>query len=98
VTGRLVVRPQAATELLKARQWFDTQRPGLGNEFALEVDLTLSEVLARPGSFPQVHGATRRAIVRRFPYGVFFRIAGDVVVILGIVHGHRDPRIWRQRL
>lgn len=94
---RLVVRPQAATELLEAQQWFDEQRTGLGQEFGLEVDLTVSEVLTRPESFPRVHGEMRRAIVHRFPYGVFFRIVADTIVILGIIHGHRNPESWRNR-
>jgi len=71
--------------------------PGLGREFAVEVDLTMTAVLDRPESFPQVHGATRRAIVHRFPYGVFFRVAAAEIVILGIVHGRRNPSRWRQR-
>jgi plasmid stabilization system protein ParE len=97
VTRRLVVRPQAQAEILEARHWYDQQRAGLGEQFALEVDLTVSAVLERPLSFPVVHGATRRAIVRRFPYGVFFRILSDEIVILGIVHGHREPSLWRER-
>jgi plasmid stabilization system protein ParE len=96
VTRRLVLRPQAETELLEARDWYDQQQAGLGEQFALEVDLTVSAVLERPLSFPVVQGATRRAIVQRFPYGVFFRILSDEIVILGIVHGHRDPKRWRE--
>jgi plasmid stabilization system protein ParE len=97
VSARLVVRPQATAELVEARDWFDAQRPGLGHEFMLEVDVTMSEVLSRPESFPLVHGETRRAIVHRFPYGVFFRIGADASVILGIIHGRRDPESWRHR-
>jgi plasmid stabilization system protein ParE len=83
--------------LLEAQQWFDEQRTGLGQEFGLEVDLTISEVLTRPHSFPQVHGEMRRAIVHRFPYGVFFLIVADTIVVLGIIHGHRNPESWRNR-
>jgi plasmid stabilization system protein ParE len=97
VIHRLVVRPQAQAELLAARRWYDHQRAGLGGEFAREVDLAVSAVLERPLSFPTVHKAIRRAIVRRFPYGVFFRILSDEIVILGIVHGHREPNHWRRR-
>lgn len=97
MTRRLVVRPQAQSEILEARHWYDQQQAGLGVQFALEVDLTVSAVLERPLSFPVVHGATRRAIVRRFPYGVFFHVLLDEIVILGIVHGHREPSRWRER-
>jgi hypothetical protein len=89
VTARLVVRPEAATELREAREWFDAQRPGLGNEFVSEVDLTISG-LARPESFLQVHGPTRRAIVHRFPYGVFFSKCPDAIVILDRLRASRS--------
>ena len=97
MTRRLVVRPQAETELLEARDWYDQQQTGLGERFAREVDLTVSAVVDRPLSFPLVDDATRRAIVWRFPYGVFFRVLPDEIVILGIVHGHRQPSRWRER-
>lgn len=97
MTRRLVVRPQAIAEFVEARDWFDAQRPGLGQEFVMEVDLTMFDVHARPESFPAVHGEKRRAIVHRFPYGVFFRIVGDTIVILGIIHGRRNPERWRHR-
>jgi len=97
VTRRLVLRPQAVTELLEARDWYDQRRAGLGGQFALEVDLAVSAVLERPLSFPVVQGATRRALIQRFPYGVFFQVVSDEIVILGIVHGHREPKRWRDR-
>ncbi len=36
MTRRLVLRPQAETELLEARHWYDQQQAGLGEQFALE--------------------------------------------------------------
>ena len=58
--------------------------------------MTVAAVLERPQSFPVVHDATRRAIVRRFPYGVFFRILSDEIVILESSNGHRKPKRWRE--
>ena len=53
---RLVVRPQAEAELLAARDWYETQRPGLGQKFVDEVRDAMSAVATRPLSFPKVHG------------------------------------------
>jgi plasmid stabilization system protein ParE len=47
-------------------------------------------------AFPCVHGAVRRLVVRRFPYAVYFREAGDEVLVLAI-HGRQDPRRWQKR-
>lgn len=94
---RLVVRPQAEAELQAARDWYDTQRSGLGQDFVDQVRETIVSVAERPASFPKVHGEVRRAILRRFPYGVFFRTTTEDIVILGIIHGRRHPRLWRSR-
>jgi hypothetical protein len=48
VTARLVLRPQAETELLDARDWYEDQRPGLGRAFAAEVDRTLGGIVEKP--------------------------------------------------
>jgi plasmid stabilization system protein ParE len=97
VSIRLVVRPQAEAELLSARDWYENQRAGLGQEFVDEVRETMSEVATRPLSFPKVHGEMRRAILRRFPYGVFFRTVTDEIVILGVIHGRRHPQLLKSR-
>ena len=39
----------------------------------------------------------RRAIPRRFPYGVFYRIDGSEVLVFAVVDLHRDPSIWQDR-
>lgn len=94
---RLVVRPQAEAELLAALDWYEAQRAGLGQQFADEVREVIAAVATRPLTFPKVHGEMRRAILRRFPYGVFFRMTTHEIIILGVIHGRRHPQQWRSR-
>ncbi len=72
MTPRLVLRPQAEAELLDARDWYEAQRPGLGRTFATEVDMVLGRIVQAPLAYPRVQGETRRALVRRFPYAIYF--------------------------
>ena len=51
----------------------------------------------QPLAYPRVHGETRRAVVRRFPYAIYFRPVSDEVVVLAVMHGRRLPRRWRSR-
>lgn len=97
MTSRLVVRPQAEEELLGARDWYDGQRAGLGQEFVDDVREALDAVSTRPLTFPKVAGETRRAILRRFPYGLFFQATSNEVVVLAIIHGRRHPQRWKSR-
>jgi plasmid stabilization system protein ParE len=94
---RLVFRPQAAEELLDAKQWYDENRSGLGDEFVEAVESTFQRIAETPLAFAEVHGSIRRAIMRRFPYGVYFRVLDAEIVVLGVIHGRRDPRRWQSR-
>jgi plasmid stabilization system protein ParE len=97
VTPRLVFRPEAEAELLGARAWYEGERVGLGAIFAAAVETTVTAILQNPLAYPRVKGDTRRALVRRFPYAVYFRPIGDEIVVLALMHGRRLPRRWRSR-
>jgi plasmid stabilization system protein ParE len=65
---RVVVRPAAAADIEDAYEWYESQRPGLGEEFLAALRSTRDRVLAEPEAFPVLHRATRRALIpRRFP-------------------------------
>lgn len=92
---RVIVRPAAAADIEDA---YESRRPGLGEEFLLALNSTRDRVLERPEAYPVLHRVTRRALIpQRFPYGLFYRIYGDTVVIVACMHAKRDPRRWRRR-
>jgi plasmid stabilization system protein ParE len=97
VTPRLVFRPEAEAELLEARAWYEGERVGLGALFSAAVEATVTGILQSPLAYPSVRGETRRALVGRFPYAVYFRPLDDAVVVLAVMHGRRNPRHWRSR-
>jgi toxin ParE1/3/4 len=97
VSRRLVFRAEARAELLEVRRWYDAQRPGLGADFGQEADRTLSLLRRTPESFQRVHHEIRRVRLRRFPYAIYFRVSGDEVVVLAVMHGRRHPRRWSSR-
>lgn len=75
---QVIVRPAAAADIDEAYQWYEAQRPGLGEEFLLALNATRDRVVEQPEAYPVLLRATRRALIpRRFPYGLFYRIYGD---------------------
>lgn len=80
-----------------AAGWYEEQGTGLGREFLDEVFRSLQRVVEQPQSYSSVHRATRRALIRRFPFGVFYRIEADSIVVVAVMHGSRDPQRWKQR-
>ena len=93
-----IVRPAAAADIEDAYHWYELQRPGLGEEFLAALSLTRDRVLEQPEAFPILDRNTRRALIpRRFPYGLFYRVYGDTIVIVACMHAKRDPRRWQRR-
>ena len=70
---RLVFRPQAEAELLDARRWYDEQHAGLGESLVEAVSIAVMSIVQNPLAYPLVRGDTRRALVRRFPYAIYFQ-------------------------
>jgi plasmid stabilization system protein ParE len=97
VTASVVFRPRAAEEARAARRWYEEQKPGLGARFADALDETLQRIVSSPSAFPLVHGEIRRAVVRQFPYGVYFRAHAHDLVVIAVMHGRRHPRRWQSR-
>ena len=87
----------AVDDLRDAVNWYEEQRPALGARFAGQIDDLLAVIAESPLQFPVVHLDIRRALVRPFPYGVFFRDLEEAVRVIGIIHLRRAPSTWRTR-
>jgi toxin ParE1/3/4 len=87
----------AKQDLRSARDWYEGEREGLGFEFVDEVKAVIQRVESNPLSFAIAYRTTRICLVKRFPYIVVFRILADVLEVLAVIHGHRDPEVWKAR-
>ena len=94
---RLYVEPEADADLAEAFGWYEMQRVGLGSEFLAEVAQTFASLEDAPERYPVVRGSTRRALVHRFPFAVFYIPEADLVAVTAVMHGRRDPHRWQQR-
>jgi plasmid stabilization system protein ParE len=94
---QIIFRPAAAADVEDAFRWYERQRVGLGNEFLAAIESTLHDVAEQPARYALIHRGTRRVLVHRFPYGIFYRVYGEVVVVVACMHGRRDPRRWKSR-
>ena len=77
----MIVCPEAEADLVAAQNWYDQQRDGLGAEFLEEVRVVFRRIEQTPAMHAVVYKDVRRAIVRRFPYLVFYRTIGDDVEV-----------------
>lgn len=91
------LRPESELDLENAVFWYEAQSVGLGQQFLDETMAILSVIAEAPLVYPIVHRNTRRALMRRFPFGVYYRIDSSLVLVVAIMHGSRNPQRWKGR-
>ena len=95
--NRVNIQPQASTEADEAAAWYERQRPGLGVEFALELDAAIERTAEFPEAYALQHREARRVLLRRFPYAVYFLYESSVVEVFAILGQRRDPLLWQSQ-
>ena len=67
-------------------------------QFAERVQQFLDRIASQPALYERVLDDVRRGVVRQFPYIVVYQVEPERIVVQGILHGSRDPNLWRERL
>ncbi len=89
--------PESLDDIAQAYEWYEERRAGLGDEFLGCLDACVQRLIRLPISFPIVYKDYRRALTRRFPYGVFFWVEQGMVKIIAVFHTSQHPNKWRRR-
>ncbi len=93
----LIFRPAAAADDEEAYEWYQERQIGLGEEFLEAVHEAIRAVQDHPEQYPVIRRETHRVLLRRFPYGLYYRVHEDCIVIVACMHGRRSPRRWQSR-
>jgi hypothetical protein len=95
---RVYVQPEAHGEAQLAAEWYESQRPGLGTEFVLELDAMIERATATPELYALQFRNVRRVLLRRFPYAVYFVFENGAVEVFAILSQKREPALWQGRV
>lgn len=94
----LIIRRRAEHDMAEAGLWYETRRPGTALYFIRCVDAAIALITRHPESGSIQFGAFRRILVSRFPFGVFYTIEHETIVVHGVFHNSRDPHKIRELL
>jgi len=97
MTSRLLLEPEAEAEFLDGQAWYAARSPALGTVFRDAVRRVLESIEEAPQQYPIALRDIRKARVGRFPYVIYYVHLPDVITVIAIIHGRRDPRRWQQR-
>lgn len=95
---RVLFAPLAEVEFEQARLWYEKQRTGLGVEFAMQIDDCLERIQHSPEMYARIKKNYRQAMVKRFPFAIYYEFANGVVTIYSVFHCSQDPAKVDERL
>lgn len=88
-----VVFTQAArTELIEAQDWYEAEARGTGRSFRQAIDVLAERMRANHRQFPIVFDEVRRALLRRFPYSLFFVVQDETLLIIACFHARWNEK------
>jgi hypothetical protein len=88
---------EAAAELAEAVAYYDGLVSGLGSEFAAEIRDGIRRIEEHPKAWPLMGDDIRRYRLNRFPYGLVYMVYQSEIVVLAVMHLHRQPCYWKER-
>jgi len=97
VTRLVHIRPEAEQDLSDAASWYETQQRDLGHRFLDEALTAIQSIAELPFRYPELQRGARRILLQRFPFGIFYTVEEDVIVVMAVMHGSRDPKRWKGR-
>ena len=93
-----MIHPAALEEFETAVAWYLERSETAAAKFVAEVDRAIELLVESPGRWPRGEHATRKFVLRRFPFVIVYREKETLVQVLAVAHGHRRPGYWKRRL
>lgn len=86
---------EARAEFYEAARWYADISDELSDRFIEAVEKAAQLISEHPLRYPVVYRGRRRAAVQRFPYGLYYQIEAERILLIACFHGKRNPRRWQ---
>ena len=90
--------PDALAEYKAAAGFYADCQAGLEQRFIIAVEHAIEQIISSPKQFKILEDDIRRCLTRVFPYAVLYTEEENYILIVAVMHCHREPGYWRQRL
>ncbi len=93
----IIVRKRAERNIAEAFNWYEMKQGNLGYDFIENIEAELNQIHENPFLYQTRYESIRCALISRFPYGIFYWVDGNKIIVLTVLHLSRDPRLWKIR-
>jgi plasmid stabilization system protein ParE len=94
----LIIASEVQRDINEAYSWYEKRRLGLGEEFLSCLEACIQVIIRTPEICEKAHEEYRRALLRRFPYAIFYDYLNERITIYSVFHTAMDPKKWYSRL
>jgi toxin ParE1/3/4 len=95
---RYEFHPEALAEYEEAARYYAGCQEGLDLRFIASVEAAVRQVAAAPERWRLIEQDVRRCLTKVFPYAILYTIEPDYVLVIAVMHCHREPGYWRRRV
>jgi hypothetical protein len=93
------ILPEVADDLAEAANWYDKKGyVGLGNRFIQSFYSYIPHLQEQGKIYRVVYSDFRKILLQPFPYFLYYRYHGDLLVISLVISAVRRPSLIRRRL
>ena len=89
------LRKKALADVSRIRTWYRKINPTLEDRFVRSLNEGLDRIEAHPFGYQVVYRNTRRVLLDKFPYSVYYLIQDASVIVLAVIHHKRNPELAR---
>jgi len=93
----LSIRKEAEADIAEAYQYYESCRENLGSDFMLCIEESFSRIQKNPKQYKVIYKNVHRALVKRFPYGVYYVVLKKTISVLSVMHARKNPGHWQAR-
>ena len=98
MTKRLLFTLEAEEDIAGAYSWYESREQGVGEDFLRCIWQCLETIQRNPQMYRIAVDEFRRALIRRFPFEVFYEATDESIVVYSVFHCAQNPAKWRKRL
>ncbi len=89
---------EVQSDIQEIMDWYSDQKIGLDREFVESFKLAIAKIIENPLIYRTRTKKARFKHLDRFPYIIIFKVIKKSVIIFGVFHDNRNPKLIRKRL
>lgn len=94
---RVSFHPLARDEVEAAQAWYEERSLLAATGFLHEISVAVRRISEAPQRYPIAEHGSRRILLDRFPFNVYYRVGENEIAVVAVAHQKRRPGYWAGR-